>query len=38
MEEKFEIQPNLQIEKIIKANEGNRKMKKNLKKMYLQIQ
>ncbi len=36
MEEKFEIQPSLQIEENINANEREEKMKEILKKLHLQ--
>ncbi len=36
MEEKFEIQPSLQIEESINADEGEKKIKKNFKKLHLQ--
>ncbi len=37
MEEKFEIQPSLQIEENINANEREEKMKEILKKLHLHI-
>ncbi len=37
MEEKFEIQPSLQIEENINANEREEKMKENWKKLHLHI-
>jgi hypothetical protein len=36
MEEEFEILPSLQTKNIIRANEGDEKMKENLKEMYFQ--
>jgi hypothetical protein len=36
MEEEFEILPSLQTKEIIHANEGDEKMKENLKEMYFQ--